>query len=111
MVHVIFFRPTSWELKETLEREQEDVDSYLDAAKFICGAEDAFDPTEEEVEEEAFEEQMIHDYMSKSMDDPSEVYEEAQWSDTDVSFEKEATTSSTKLKPKSNLPFSSKVTN
>lgn len=98
-------------MKETLEGEQEDVDSYLDAAKFICSAEDAFDPIKE-AEEEVFEEQMTYDYMSKLMDEPSEVYEEPRWNDA-VSFEKEVpvlTTSSTIPKPKSNLPLNSKVT-
>jgi hypothetical protein len=55
-----FFRPTSWELKDILEGEQEEVDSYLDAAKFICGAEEMFDPVEQEAEEERFEEQYDH---------------------------------------------------
>ena len=97
-------------MKEILEGEQEDVDSYLDAAKFICGAEDVFDPIEEEAEEEAFKEQLTESdiYTSISMDESSEVYEEPQYSGA-VSSEKYLPPPSTIPMPKSNLQFSSKV--
>ena len=109
---ILYFRPTSWELKEKLEGEQEDVDSYLDAAKFICGAEDVtvYDPVEEEAEEEAFEEQLTESdiYTSVSMDESSEIYEEPQYNDA-ISSEKDLPLLSTTPMPKSSIQFSSKV--
>ena len=105
------FRPTSWELKEILEGEQEDVDSYLDAAKFICGTEDVFDPIEEEVEEEAYEQLTESDfYTSISMDESSELYEDLQCNDA-VSSEKHQLLPVPSAMPtlKSNMQFTSKV--
>jgi hypothetical protein len=107
------FRPTSWELKDILEGEQKDADSYLDAAKIICGAENVFDPIEEEAEEELYEEQLTESdvYTSISMDESSEfeVYEEPQYTYIEVSSEKQLPPVSTIPTPQSNLQFSSKV--
>ena len=104
----IYFRPTSWELKEILEGEQEDVDSYLDAAKFICSVEDVFDPIEDEEEEEASEEKLTCDYQSVSMETSSE-YDEPQWNDK-ISYENvRSHLPPTIPKPKFNVPISSKV--
>ena len=99
-------------MKEILEREQEDVDSYLDAAKFICGAEDVFASTEEEPEEEAFEEQLIDSesdvYASVSIDECSKLYEKPKYVNTSP-HGRHLPLPSTISMPKSNLQFSSKV--
>ena len=107
-----YSRPTSWELKETLEGAQEDVDSYLEVAKLICSSVNVFDPTDEEIgEEEVYEE--MYDDLALSLGEPSEFYEELpsdEQADEIISHKMGISLSATTVtKVKSNLQINSKV--
>ena len=64
-----------------MEDEQQDVDRYLDAAKWICSPAVAFDPTNDS-EEFQFDKDVTYDdidvspLQQVSVDESSEVYEE-----------------------------------